>query len=753
MKQSTILTLLAILFSVNVSAAPVSKSKAAQIAAKYMYGMSKTMKKLSALDSRRMRSPQAQFNYTTIDDAYYAFNAADGKGFVIISGDDALPEVVGYSKGGCIDVDNMSDGLRFYLDCYTEYVRQVRLGNITPEKSSSSDFTPVVDTLIVSQWDQTYPYNKYAPEAHIFPDKYNNKFPIGCVAIAVAQVMKYWNWPKAISAKGDKFVATFAEINEKEQVVGKYTSTLDVNALPYYEYDWDNMPDNYLKYDNSDGVENFEEKAEAIAVLLRDVAYSLSMDWGLPGGGTLSQSDVLTKYFGYSKDCHTIKAINTEGGNAGEAWMNLIKSNLDNKYPIIYSGQASTGGGHCFIFDGYDTGDRVHVNWGWGGDDNGWYDVTFLNTHRFDLQDTGDHNFSFHNDMLINLHPNYDGKEETTIPLMGDVRYAGMSALLLPSSNSAYPPVIIPMDNIVQVANKNNVFGFAKNFLNDQWMNGIDFDYRYVFTAGNDTVGTIENKNVMSNPQTFPCGYNVAFQNPMSIGDVFGYEDGTYKMTCQYNIHNDKGDETGWDTPCGNMSKMDDYYIIKEGDQIVCTVDTCMYNPIYQSSVEGENGKYYFNIYTTSDIDNMVEGDSTLLCVDVNIPAVTSKTFDFGASTEAVVYIKNNDTGEIVMRAEADLQEIADIFSSLQDGEIGSYYFKHGYTLHAEAGTYTLFIDYPYLNISVDKEFTVGESPVTAIKNVNAVSNDNRKYNLSGQRVSNDYRGITVAGGNKYIKK
>lgn len=751
MKQSTILTLLAILFSVNVSAAPVSKSKAAQIAAKYMYGMSKTMKKLSALDSRRMRSPQAQFNYTTIDDAYYAFNASDGKGFVIISGDDALPEVVGYSKGGSIDVDNMSDGLRFYLDCYTEYVRQVRLGNITPAKAPEGDFTPVVDTLIVSQWNQTYPYNKYAPEAHIFPDKYNNKFPIGCVAIAFAQVMKYWNWPKAISAKGDKFVATFAEFNEKEQVVGKYTSTLDVNALPYYEYDWDNMPDNYLKYDNSDGVENFEEKAEAIAVLLRDVAYSLSMDWGLAGGGTFSQSDVLTKYFGYSKDCHNIKAVNVEGNSAGDAWMNLIKSNLDNKYPIIYNGQASTGGGHCFIFDGYDAGNRVHVNWGWGGKDNAWYDVTCLNTHRFDLKDEGDYNFSFDNSMITNLHPNYDGKEETCIPQKGDVRGVSLGCALLPSQQATMP-VELNLSGTVQFFNKNNVCRLATMFFIDQWRSGIDFDYRYVITADNDTIDTIVKNNVMGDYDTTPYMSNTVFVNTTAIPDVFGYEDGDYELSCEFNIHNDKGDETGWNAPSREIIKMDKLYLQKEGNQCILTFNLDLYNPIYSCSVDNENEKYYYNIFSLDDLDDMVEGDSTIVCMDINIPYVTSKTYDRSASTDIVFQLKNNETGDIVMSDVKSFEEVADYFA-LFDEEPIFFYNKLDYVLHALEGTYTLTIECPYLKIFAEKEFTVGDSPVTGIKSVNAASNDGRLYNLAGQRVGNDYRGITVNGGSKYIKK
>ncbi len=302
---------------------------------------------------------------------YYIFNNEDG-GFVIVAGDNCATPILGYSTEGNIDPNNLPIQLEELLNAYAEEIQLAVNNNDQPTDTiaklwdtysrspQSLNATAVVNALIVTSWNQ-YP-------------RYNNKCPIdaslsnlgghpttGCVATAMAQVMKYWEYP----SKG------YGSKSYRSEQYGTLSADFGSTA-----YNWDNMP-NKLSSSTSSTQNN------AIATLMYHCGVAVSMnynsdgygssgantlDWG---GGRASAETALKTYFGYAS---TLEGKQSSSMSSS-AWISLLKTELDNRRPMLYRGVSSQGG-HCFICDGYDSSNKFHFNWGWGGSSNGFYAIT-----------------------------------------------------------------------------------------------------------------------------------------------------------------------------------------------------------------------------------------------------------------------------------------------------------------------------------------------------------------------------------------
>lgn len=275
--------------------------------------------------------------------SYYVFNA-EGGGFFIVSGDDRLTELVGYSREGRFEEANIPDNMRCLLDGYFQYLLAVRNGKILPKKAQlSANANVEVGPLLTTKWNQDEPYNKLAPSYG------EGNCPIGSVATAMAQVMNYHKWP--LKGTGS---------NSYSHSYG--TSTVDFSQSTY---DWDNMLDGY--YDNPSAVE-----VDAVAKLMYDAAVSVNMKWG-PDVSKASNyviASALREYFGYQSQFFYRDDFTTAG------FKSFLKSEIDARRPIIYLGEGSVK--HAFVADGYDSNDFVHINWGWAGYCNGFFDVSYL---------------------------------------------------------------------------------------------------------------------------------------------------------------------------------------------------------------------------------------------------------------------------------------------------------------------------------------------------------------------------------------
>ncbi len=278
----------------------------------------------------------------------YVFNF-DG-GYVIVAADDCSSPILGYSDQGSFDYETAPDGLRFMLSEISRGIETTvqqgkpvpsnilcrwknleAYGVMHPDRGQS-----VVGPLVQTKWDQGAPYNMYAPGG----------CPTGCVATAMAQLMKYWEWP--VTGTGEH---SYYAMGYGEQYANFGATT----------YDWDNMLESY----STGGT---QEQKEAVATLMYHCGVSVDMMYEPDGSGAYSQ-DVpvaINNYFSYSEHA-------THIGKSGSYndWIALLKTNIDQHIPIYYSGQ-SPDGGHAFICDGYDVDDLFHFNYGWGGSGGGY---------------------------------------------------------------------------------------------------------------------------------------------------------------------------------------------------------------------------------------------------------------------------------------------------------------------------------------------------------------------------------------------
>lgn len=280
---------------------------------------------------------------------YYAFNLEQG--YVIVSGDDEMTELVGYAENGFFDAENVPPQMQLWLDGYAEYVATVQSGKAKARKILLSDSpSVVVEPLVTTKWNQDAPFNNFAPE---YTDDNNNtqRCATGCAATAMAQIMKFHNWP--------------------EQGVGHYSyehqsfGTISSNFSEHV-YDWTNMIDRY----NNGEYSNVQ--ADAVALLMKDCGVSLNMNYGPVSGASIySYTPAFKNYFRYSS-----RTVNRSGCETAE-FTKIIADELQEGRPIIYCGTGEDGG-HAFVVDGYDTNYFLHVNWGWGGYSDGYFDMNYM---------------------------------------------------------------------------------------------------------------------------------------------------------------------------------------------------------------------------------------------------------------------------------------------------------------------------------------------------------------------------------------
>ena len=311
---------------------------------------------------------------------YYVFNVKGDEGFVIVAGDDRVKPILAYSTTGQYDPQNISEGFAFTLNSFREEIQYVREHNLaaTPDivaewKSVAENgglnrgrqTRAVVGPLCQTLWNQNFPWNSQCPEdttgsgGHVYA---------GCVATAMGQVMKFWEWPNTGTGSHSYHPEGYA------QQSANFGET---------EYHFELMP-NVL--DSTSTEEEYFETAQ----LLHHLGISVNMMYSGNGSGAYSDDvpDALRNYFRYTCNDH----ITNYGGGwwpgygyTNEEWAQMLKDGgLDENLPLYYSGQDDTGaGGHAFVCDGYDENDYFHFNWGWSGRDNAWCPIGALNTTKY----------------------------------------------------------------------------------------------------------------------------------------------------------------------------------------------------------------------------------------------------------------------------------------------------------------------------------------------------------------------------------
>ena len=347
-------------------ARPVDQKTAQNIAAKFM----ETSNLQLAATYRTERGASA----------FHVFNTSDG--FVIVSADDCETPIIGYSREGRFDPNNVPIQMEGYLQDFIARIQYGIENHIeadeatakqwemvkTTGKLNDSKSTKAVAPLLTDKWNQGCLYNSLCPTM----SGPCGHAEVGCVAVAMAQIMRYWGYPTT----GWR---THSYTNAGLTLSADFGNTT---------YDWEHMPDSLTE--NSS-----EAEIEAVSTLLYHCGVSLEMRYG-PNGSLANTGDVinaLRRYFNYTRQIHKEK----KSDYSNEEWSSLLMNSLDLSRPLQYVGYGS--GGHSFVCDGYDNNGLFHFNWGWGTA-NGYFALGNLNPLGYD--------FSINNAALFDIIPQYE---------------------------------------------------------------------------------------------------------------------------------------------------------------------------------------------------------------------------------------------------------------------------------------------------------------------------------------------------------
>ena len=331
--------------------------------------------------------------------SFYIFNIKGQKGFIITSAQDFIRPILGFSDDQNIDYKNLSPSLKYLLDGYS---KKIQKGIENKEKASekvqqiwqnleisSIKRTSVVENtyLLLTTWNQSPYYNDLCPT-----NSSGEHAVVGCVAVALAQEMKYYNYPN-VGASSSTWEDKYGNVRKK--------------ATIYYskeEYKWYNMP-NALRNKNLD-----------LAKLMYHCGHAVRMSWEVESSGSYTWNipGALTKYFKY--DSESIDFVQRKNYTDVE-WEQMIRTEIDAKRPIVYSGRSSDdGAGHAWNCDGYKSNDDgtflYHMNYGWGGYGNGYFALDDL---RAGTTPEGEQTyFDEDHQMVIGVKPKADYPETCT---------------------------------------------------------------------------------------------------------------------------------------------------------------------------------------------------------------------------------------------------------------------------------------------------------------------------------------------------
>lgn len=292
---------------------------------------------------------------------YYIFNIKGG-GFIIVSGDNRATPVLGYCDKGKIDILNMPDPLKFLLDGYKEDIEYLRAHDINIPKSFNQGGTEtasvIVEPMTKTTWGQQEPYYNMCPTLN---GKYSK---VGCSATCVAQTLYFWQFPVYCDSLPTYYAARLSGY---------------VPALPPTEFEYDKMLPTYSEWDYHkqslvQGVYT-DEQAEAVAKLCRYSGQVLKTNYApTSSANNVNKIDALKK-LGYNSSAKTVYRDNY----TDSVWVKMLQAELDAGRIIEYSGKdPSRGSAHAFIIDGYDSEDYFHLNLGWYGFSDGWYQITAM---------------------------------------------------------------------------------------------------------------------------------------------------------------------------------------------------------------------------------------------------------------------------------------------------------------------------------------------------------------------------------------
>lgn len=372
----SIVALLTFLCTVPIEAKVVSKEKALEFASRFFSGNSLSRNNSASLQCI-WDSNELQIKTRNSSDAptFYVITPSEGRGFVIVAGDDVSFPVWGYSfENKVSDVENLPENLRSWLEGMHQSIVQARTNQIPASSNvqqrwiQSRAGDPLV-MLKTPSWGQGYPYNIQCPKDGILSK-------VGCTAVAIATIMRYYGWPE--TGKGITEAYTTSS-------KGIYVEARNLE----HEYDWNKMKMEYI----SDSYNS--DEADAVATLMADVAIGIKADFTSNSTSASAKIDVLYNHFDYHPGMYWVNRENFESNE----WNQLMIDELMEDRPIFYRGNDSASNlGHAFVLDGCTTDNYFHINWGWSGYCDGYFYLDALNP--------SDSDYNYNQSAILNMIPN-----------------------------------------------------------------------------------------------------------------------------------------------------------------------------------------------------------------------------------------------------------------------------------------------------------------------------------------------------------
>ena len=339
MKKELLLTAIAFVAVSSVSADPIDLAKAKTIASKLAADSEVELVTSASRSEAKLRTLSKEYLNTA---PYYIFSRGENKGFIIVSGDDCLPEILGYTESGDFVEENMPEQLLGWLKYYAGIIEEAQVNKAKPRstrisaydaKASSRTDVPV---LMTTHWHQSAPYNDLCP----FLPGTENRAVTGCVATAGAQIIYYYR-----KDNPDTLMATTPTYD-----YGAPVTTVFPEGTPMK---WGIMQPSY-------GSSTPTEMNEAVATLMASVGAATGLTYGSSTSGQISDLvNTFSKYFNLTGICQY------KSGISQSTWENMIYKELEAGRPMVYTGYNETSGGHAVVVDGYQASTNLfHFNFG-----------------------------------------------------------------------------------------------------------------------------------------------------------------------------------------------------------------------------------------------------------------------------------------------------------------------------------------------------------------------------------------------------
>ncbi len=479
--KRTIIFFVLLALSLASMARPVSQDVARRVAQTWLQAQG--MKNPAALQDITVQTPFTEF---------YVFAAPEG-GFVLVSGDDCVKPVLAYSVENRFVTENMPENIRTFLDGYEQEIRwwkrhssndiptsplqvadgaapsalpgawrELLDGTVPPPQLNTA-----VAPLMTTTWDQSPYYNALCPtnggEAE--------RAVTGCVATATAQVMKYHNHPT--TGYGSHTYTSNRVVNGVQYTYNNLTANFGATT-----YQWSQMP-NALTSASSTAQVN------AVATLMYHIGVADEMAYSPVASGANNAYSMtmhptsqaaLMQYFKYRPDMAYVE----RGFYSDAVYCALLRSELDQQRPILYSGRDPSGG-HSFVLDGYNNNDYFHVNWGWGSSNDGYYAIGALNPGEGGTGGNATYTFNLDNSVLIGIRPNTSWSTTGTTTVTASMQAgspAGSSVTVYNRTDGSTPGTFAFGDTVVLAASLPEGYRF------NGWTDGSTSNPREIYANG-----------------------------------------------------------------------------------------------------------------------------------------------------------------------------------------------------------------------------------------------------------------------------